>query len=84
MADIIIKKASMELKIDRSELVQAEETPDGISFSFKNGFQLLYNDQYMEAARKNIIKNTSNSYDGKKLVFDFDNKRHPVMVYGDE
>jgi hypothetical protein len=84
MADVIIKKGSMEIKIDRSELVQVEETADGLAFDFKNGFQLLYNDQYMEAARKNIIKNTSNSYEGKKLVFDFDNKRHPVMVHADE
>jgi len=84
MANIIIKKGSMTLEIDRSELVQLEETPDGMAFDFKNGFQLLYNDQYMELARKNVIKNSSNSYEGKKLVFDFDNKRHPVMVHGDE
>ena len=81
MPDVIIKKGTMEIKIDRSELVQVEETPDGMSFDFKNGFQLLYNDQYMEAARKNIMKNTSNTFEGKKLVFDFDNKRHPVMVH---
>ena len=83
MAKIVIKKGTMNLEIDRSELVQVEETPDGVAFDFKNGFQLLYNDQYMEPARKNIIKNTSNAYDGKKLVFDFDNKRHPVMVHAD-
>jgi len=84
MASIVIKKGSFNLEVDRNDLVQVEETPDGISFDFKNGIQLLFNDQYMEAARKNIIKNTSNSYEGKKLVFDFDNKRHPVMVHADE
>jgi hypothetical protein len=84
MTNIIIKKGSMELKMDRDDLIEVQETPDGMSFSFKNKFQLLYTDTYMDAGRKQIIKNSSNSYDGKKLVFDFDNKRHPVMVHGDE
>jgi hypothetical protein len=84
MPNIEIKKGSMNLTIDRNELVQVEETPDGLSFSFKNNFQLLYNDAYMQPGVKNIIKNTSDSYEGKKLVFDFDNKRHPVMVHADE
>jgi hypothetical protein len=84
MSKIVIKKGTMTLEVDRSELVQVEETPDGISFDFKHGIQLLFSDQYMESARKNVIKNTSNSYPGKKLVFDLDNKRHPVMVHADE
>lgn len=84
MPDIIIKKGSMNVKMDRNDLVEVVETPDGVSFSFKNGFQLLYIDQHMDMARKQIIRNTSDSYEGKKLVFDFDNKRHPVMVHADE
>jgi len=84
MAEIIIKKGSMNLTIDRNDVVTVEETPDGLSFTFKNKFQLLFNDSYMPAGTKNVITNSSNSYDGKKLVFDFDNKRHPVMVHGDE
>ncbi len=84
MAEIVIKKGSMTLTIDRNDLIQVEETPDGLSFTFKNKFHLLYTEPYMPAATKNIIKNTSNSYEGKKLVFDLDNKRHPVMVYADE
>jgi hypothetical protein len=84
MAKVVIKKGSMELVVDRSDLVDVEETPDGLSFSFKNKFQLLYTDPYLPLATKNIMRNTSNAYEGKKLVFDLDNQRHPVMVYPDE
>lgn len=84
MPEVIIKRGSMELKIDRSEIVQVDETPDGISFLFKNKFQLMFSDQYMPLSTKNIIKNSADSYHGKKLVFDFDNKRQPVTVYPDE
>jgi hypothetical protein len=80
MPDVIIKKGSMELKIDRNDVIDVEETPDGMSFTFKNKFQLLYVDPFLIPAVKNIMRNTSNSYEGKKLVFDFDNQRSPVMV----
>jgi hypothetical protein len=83
MAEIVIKKGSMKLTIDRNELVQVEETPDGLSFSFKNKFQLLYTDPFMPISTKSILKNTSDSYEGKKLIFDFDNQRYPVMVDAD-
>ena len=84
MAEMIIKKGSMNLTIDRNDLIQVEETPDGMSFTFKNKFQLILTEPYMPIATKNIIRNSSNTYDGKKMVFDFDNKRHPVMVHADE
>ena len=83
MADIIVKKGSLELKVDRNDLIDLDETPDGVNFSFKGGLILMVNDQFMDASVKNVMKNSSNSYPGKKLVFDFDNKRHPVMVHGD-
>jgi hypothetical protein len=83
MTEMIIKKGSMNLTMDRNDLIEVVETPDGVSFSFKNGFQLQYIDPYMDNARKQIIKNSSDSYEGKKLVFDFDNQRHPVMVHAE-
>lgn len=84
MPEVIIKKGSMELKMDRSDIVQVDETPDGVAFFFKNKFHLLFSDQFMPASIKNIIKNSADSYHGKKLVFDFDNTRQPVMVHADE
>jgi len=83
MAEMIIKKGSMNLTMDRNDLIEVAETPDGVVFSFKNGFQLQFIDPYMDNSRKQIIKNSSDSYEGKKLVFDFDNQRHPVMVHAE-
>lgn len=80
MAEIIIKQKNFELKVDRSELVQLDETADGVVFQFKNGLSLIKNDQFMPSNVKNIMKNTSDNYPGKKLIFELDNPRRPVYV----
>ena len=66
MAEIIIKQKNFELKVDRSELVQLDETADGVVFQFKNGLSLIKNDQFMPTSVKNIMKNTSDNYPDKK------------------
>jgi len=80
MAKIIIKQKNFMLEVERSELVQLDETADGIIFQFKNGLSLVKNDQFMPAAIKSIMKNTSDNYPGKKLVFELDNPQKPVYV----
>jgi hypothetical protein len=77
---IIIKKGTLKLEVDRGELVEVSETHDGVAFNFKGGLQLYYTDNYMPTASKQIMQNTSNSYPGKKLIFDLDNVMKPVMV----
>lgn len=77
---IIIKKGSMHLEIDRSELVEVNETHDGIAFNLKGGLQLYYTDNFMPQAMKEIIKNTSNHFSDKKIIFDLDNQRQPALV----
>ncbi len=77
---IIIKQKNFELKVDRSELVQLDETADGIVFQFKNGLSLIKNDQFMPSSIKNIMKNTADNYPDKKLVFELDNPKRPVYV----
>jgi hypothetical protein len=77
---VIIKKGSMKLEIDRSEVVEVNETHDGIVFSFKGGLQLYYADDFIPHSMKEIIKNTSNHFHDKKLIFDLDNQRQPAMV----
>jgi hypothetical protein len=80
MTKIIIKKGSMNLEVDRSDLVEVLETHDGVAFNFKGGVQLYYTDQFMPTAAKQIMQNTSNSYPEKKLVFNLDNMNKPVLV----
>lgn len=80
MSEIIIKQKNFELKVKRSELVQLDETADGVVFQFKNGLSLIKIDQFMPNNIKNIMKNTSDNYPDKKLVFELDNPKRPVYV----
>jgi len=80
MAKIIIKQKNFLLEVERSELVQLDETADGVIFQFKNGLSLVKNDQYMPSSIKNIMKNTSDNYPDKKIVFELDNPQKPVYV----
>jgi hypothetical protein len=81
MAEIIIKNGdNFLLKVDRTELVQVDETPDGVVFQFKNGLSLMKNDQFMPSGIKQIMKNTADNYPDKKLVYDLNNPKRPVYV----
>lgn len=80
MAKIIIKQANFELKVDRSDLVQVDETPDGVVFQFKNGLSLMKVDQFMPSSIKQIMKNTADNYPDKKLIYELDNPKRPVYV----
>ncbi|MHA1815148.1 MAG: hypothetical protein ACTSX1_04025 [Candidatus Heimdallarchaeaceae archaeon] len=80
MPKIRIKKGDFELTVPRSELVEVSETADGVAFNFKGGLQLYLTDNFMPSAMKQIIKNTADSYPGKKLIFDLNNQRQPVLV----
>jgi len=80
MAEIIIKQGTFELKVDRSELVQVDETHDGIVFQFKNGLSLMKIDQFMPSGIKQIMKNSADSFPDKKLVYELDNAKRPVYV----
>jgi len=77
---IVIKQGEFILKVPRSELVQVDETADGIVFQFKNGLSLIKNDQFMPSSVKQIMKNTADNYPGQKLVYELDNPKRPVYV----
>jgi hypothetical protein len=78
---IIIKKGSMKfVETERSNLIIAEQTHDGVVFSLKGGIQIYCTDNDMPNHTKDIIKNTSNSFPTANLVFDLGNYNRPVVV----
>ena len=78
---IVIKKGTMELvRTERSNLINAEQSHDGVVFTFKEGFQVYCTDQYMPIHTKDIVRNTSNSFPTANLIFDLANYNHPVLV----
>jgi hypothetical protein len=79
-AMITIKRGAMKISVPRSELIDVSETHDGVAFNFKGGIQIYYTNNFMQPGVKNVIKNTADSYPGKKLIFDLDNPRQPALV----
>lgn len=79
-AQITIKKGTFNLTVPRDELVEVSETADGVAFNFKGGLQLYYYNNFLPSATKQIMRNTADSFPGKKLIFDLNNERKPVLV----
>jgi len=78
---ITIKKGKMEIiKTERSNLITAEQSHDGVVFTFKEGVQLYCTDQYMPIHTKDMIRNASNSFPTANLIFNLSNYNRPVMV----
>jgi len=80
MAEIIIKNGKIRVTADRSELIEVQETPDGIVFNFKGGIVIHKNDQYMSNATKQIVKNTADNFEANKITFELDNPKRPAYV----
>jgi hypothetical protein len=77
---ITIKSGKLKVTIPRDELVDVSETHDGVVFNFKGGLQLYKIDNFMQQSTKQLMSNSADSFPGKKLVFNLDNMRQPVMV----
>ena len=82
---ITINKKSIALKliIDRAFVKEVVETPDGISFNFKNGCSFFYENQYMSAIMKNRMSVADSKFQDHNLVYDLDNPAQPVLVIAD-
>jgi len=80
MGEIIIKNGKVRIVADRSELIEVQETPDGVVFNFKGGIVVYKNDQFMSSAVKNIVKNTADNFQANKVIFELDNPKRPAYV----
>lgn len=80
MAEVKIKKGTVIIKTERSDLIGVDETADGMSFTFKGGFQMYLTDAYMPPAFKQQIKTSIDRFENASVTVDFDNVKKPVLV----
>jgi len=80
MSDKIrIKKGTVVLEMEKSDLISADQTADGVVFNLKGAMQLLDVDMYMDLTTKNLIINGVNIPKGN-LIIDLSNHKQPAMV----
>ena len=79
-ATITIKKGAVVLTAPKSELIEVSETHDGIAFNFKRGLQLYQVEQYMPSHIKQLIKYTTDSFEGNNIIINLDDAKKPIMV----
>ena len=81
MSEIIIKKGTMDFcKTNRANLVSCDATHDGVVFALKGGIQIYCTDPDMPIYSKDIMRNTSNSFENADLIFDLLNYKQPVTA----
>jgi hypothetical protein len=80
MAMITIKRGPIELKCPRNELVEVVETADGVSFTFKGNLQLYYTQQFMPDTVKKLMKQASDNFPDKNIIFNLDNPKVPALI----
>jgi hypothetical protein len=80
MAKVTIKRGTVELKCDRTDLIEVLETADGIAFTLKGNIQYYFTQQFMQDPTKKMIKQATDNFPGKSLIINLDNPRSPVLV----
>lgn len=75
-----VKRQSILLKLNRSDIVSADPTYDGIMFQMKYGIMIQFTDAFMPSEAKQLISNSVNSFPNANLIIDLDNYRKPVVA----
>ena len=83
MSEIEIVVDGTKVISTTENLVEVNETPDGVNFVFKGKLEVRYIDPYMEISHKQIVKNTADHIRGKKLIFQLQDRKQPAKVIND-
>lgn len=81
MTEIIVTKKNIELKFDKSQFINCDQTYDGIVFNLKEGLNYYLIDTSMQVITKEKIKQALNSFDNAKVIkIDLMNYNSPAMI----
>jgi len=83
MSEIEIVVGGTKVLSTTENLVEVNETPDGVNFVFKGNLEVRYIDPFMESHHKQIVKNTADYIRGKKLLFQLQDRKQPAKVIND-
>ena len=83
MSEIEIVVGGTKVLSTTENLVEVNETPDGVNFVFKGNLEVRYIDPFMESHHKQIVKNTADYIRGKKLLFQLQDRKQPAKVISD-
>jgi len=81
MVKLVIKRGK-EIIVDtnRSNLIDANQTYDGVVFNFKGGFMLTYTDSSLPNTTKDLIVSSINNFPVANLEIDIANYKVPVTA----
>lgn len=80
MPKVTIKRGTVEVKCNRSDLIEVLETADGIAFTLKGNIQYYFTEQFMQDSTKKMIKQATDNFPGASIIINLDNPRSPVLV----
>lgn len=80
MGTVTIKKASVVVTLPRKELIEVNETHDGVMFNCKGGAHFYVTDNSMPLSTKAQIKSSFDMIKEGDILFSMDNYSHPVSV----
>ncbi len=75
-----IKKGTITLSVNRSDLIQAEPTHDGVVFNLKEGIHIYCADAYMPAEAKQKISVAPDNFLKGEIEINLKDYKNPVKV----
>lgn len=79
--DVKITKKNFTSIFKTSDIIQFNESHDGINFQLKNGVRVTFEDAFMPLAVKIKIKSVLDKFKNANININMDNYNNPVSVY---